>query len=252
MFFPTAFMVGLLTGIWQGGQLFSRKLALIKAEKEDLKAVLFFGRKPIKLVLFDIGGVFVDAELDRYVQLGCAAFQTNPNSLRREIAEKLPAFEMGKLDSESFWREIGESLWQSGEGSRSIVNNCADFWKNIFRATLTIDERLLQLTEELRRNGCAVGALSNTIAEHADILEEVGFYKYFDPCILSCRVGMRKPQAEIFKLAAQVAGVPLKQCLFVDDQSGNIDDLYKKLISCFFLYALCKKEQKYYRRIQQQ
>lgn len=33
---------------------------------------------------------------------------------------------------------------------------------------------------------------------------------------------MRKPQAEIFKLAAQVAGVPLKQCLFVDDQSNNI------------------------------
>lgn len=171
MFFPTVCYGRLLLELWQGRWLFSRKLAPIKAEKEELNAVLFFGRKPIKLVLFDIGGVFVGAELDRYVQLGCAAFQTNPNSLRREIAQKLPAFEMGKLDSESFWREIGESLWQSGEGCRSIVSNCADFWKNIFRATLTIDERLLQVTEELRRNGCAVGALSNTIAEHADILE---------------------------------------------------------------------------------
>lgn len=184
--------------------------------------MLFFGHKPIKLVLFDIGGVFVEAELDRYLQLGCAAFQTNPNSLRREIAQKLPAFEMGQLNSESFWREIGESLWQSGEGRRSIVGNYSDFWKNIFRATFTIDNHLLQITQELRYNGCAVGALSNTIAEHADILEEVGFYKYFDPCILSCRVGMRKPQAEIFKLAAQVAGVPPNQCLFVDDQKGNI------------------------------
>ena len=184
--------------------------------------MLFFSRKPIKLVLFDIGGVFVEAELERYVQLGCAAFQTNPNSLRREIARNLPSFEMGQLDSESFWREIGESLQQSGEGTRSIVSNCGDFWKNIFRATLTIDEHLLQIVKALRQKGCSVGALSNTIAEHADILDEMGFYKYFDPCILSCRVGMRKPQAEIFQLAAQTAGVPIKQCLFVDDQSDNI------------------------------
>ncbi len=184
--------------------------------------MLFWGRKPIKLILFDIGGVFVEAELDRYIQLGCAAFQTNPNSLRREIAQKLPAFEMGKLDSEKFWREIGESLWQSGEGCRSIVSDCGNFWKDIFRATMTVDEHLLQLAEELRRNGYTVGALSNTIAEHADILEEVGLYRHFDPCVLSCRVGMRKPQAEIFKLAAQKAGVLPEQCIFVDDQSDNI------------------------------
>lgn len=184
--------------------------------------MLFFGRKPIKLVLFDVGGVFVEAELERYVQLGCAAFQTNPNSLRREIAKKLPSFEMGQLDSEGFWREIGESLQQSGEGTKSIVSNCGDFWKNIFRATLTINQQLLQVVEALRSKGCAVGALSNTIAEHADILEEIGFYKHFDPCILSCRVGMRKPQAEIFTLAARKAGVPVKQCLFVDDQIDNI------------------------------
>ncbi|MGM9991359.1 MAG: HAD family hydrolase [Candidatus Bruticola sp.] len=189
--------------------------------------MLFFGTKPIKLVLFDIGGVFVEAELDRYVQLGCAAFQTTPAPLRREIAQLLPVFETGAISSDEFWQKIGENLWKSGEGSLSIVSNCGEFWKNIFRATVRIDERMKRLVEALRQNGLAVGALSNIIADHAEILEKIGFYALFNPCVLSCREGMRKPQAEIFKLAAAKGGVSLKQCLFIDDQQSNTEAAQK-------------------------
>ncbi|MGM9998681.1 MAG: HAD family hydrolase [Candidatus Bruticola sp.] len=185
--------------------------------------MLFFGSKPIKLVLFDIGGVFVEAELDRYVQLGCAAFKTTPAPLQREIARLLPSFETGSINSDEFWRAIGENLWKSSEGSLSIVNNCGEFWRNIFRATVRVDERMVRLAEALRHNGLAVGALSNTISEHAEILEEMGFYALFEPCVLSCRAGLRKPQAEIFKLAADKGGVSPKQCLFIDDQQINTE-----------------------------
>lgn len=183
---------------------------------------MFFGGPSIKLVLFDVGGVFVDAELDRYIQIGCAIYQTNPEALTRAVLEHLPKLELGHIDSAVFWKLIGESLWRAGEGKIVIGNQQPNFWKNMFEATLSIDQRMIKVVQLLRDNGFQVGALCNTIADHADVLEKIGFYENFDPCIISCRAGLRKPDHDIYIRALSMAGVKPKQCLFIDDQPANV------------------------------
>ncbi|MBQ7529632.1 HAD family phosphatase [bacterium] len=183
---------------------------------------MFFWGKKIKLILFDVGGVIVDADLDRYIQIGCALFQTTPDDLKTEVMARLPALETGSLDSARFWKEIGESLWRQGKGTVGFDSNYSGIWSDMLRATLDIDGQLLGIAKYLRSNGYKVGILSNVIMEHMAVLEKMGFYDDFDPCILSCVVGLRKPDKEIYKLAAETGKVSVEECLFIDDSPVNI------------------------------
>lgn len=45
----------------------------------------------------------------------------------------------------------------------------------------------------------------------------------FDELLLSCDLGMAKPDEEIFRRACEVAGSPPRRCVFVDDTAANVD-----------------------------
>ncbi len=44
----------------------------------------------------------------------------------------------------------------------------------------------------------------------------------FDAVVISDRVGMRKPEPEIYLLTAARLGLPPQECLFVDDTERNL------------------------------
>ncbi|MDL2234748.1 HAD family hydrolase [Christensenellaceae bacterium OttesenSCG-928-L17] len=73
--------------------------------------------------------------------------------------------------------------------------------------------------ETLHARGYRLGIISNLITsdEVPDWLEEAGFRQYFDPVLLSCVCGLRKPGVEIFHLAAKEAGLAEETIAFVGD-----------------------------------
>ncbi len=76
-----------------------------------------------------------------------------------------------------------------------------------------------QVIDTLHKRGYRLGIISNLITseEVPDWLEESGMGRYFDPVLLSCVCGLRKPGVEIFHLAARQAGLPEEQIAFVGD-----------------------------------
>jgi epoxide hydrolase-like predicted phosphatase len=46
--------------------------------------------------------------------------------------------------------------------------------------------------------------------------------KTFDAVVISGEVGMRKPEPEIYRLAAGRLGIPAAECVFVDDLPANV------------------------------
>ncbi len=178
---------------------------------------------PIRLVFFDIGGVVIRADLERYVPVGCALFGARPEPLRREVTSRVPALEMGSMDSATFWKQVGESLWRLGEGRPVSPEKCRYLWRDLLAATAEIDPQVMDLCSSLQQAGVRLGALTNTIEDHIPVLTGMGVYRPFDPCVMSCRVGFRKPQREIYLKAAEMAGLKLQECLLVDDLVGNIE-----------------------------
>ncbi len=70
---------------------------------------------------------------------------------------------------------------------------------------------------ELRTRGYRLGLLSNCFGDEAHWPAEFELDCCFDAMVLSCGVGMAKPDPSIYRLAAERLGLPPQECVFVDD-----------------------------------
>ena len=72
---------------------------------------------------------------------------------------------------------------------------------------------------ELDRRGYLLGIIANTITETEipDWMEADGVTNYFKTVILSSKVGIRKPNPEIYWMAARQIGVEPARCAYVGD-----------------------------------
>jgi putative hydrolase of the HAD superfamily len=69
-----------------------------------------------------------------------------------------------------------------------------------------------------------LGMLNNESRELNDYrIETFGLRGYFDFFFSSCYVGLRKPSAEIFRLALDVLQCEPGEVVFIDDRPGNVE-----------------------------
>lgn len=80
-------------------------------------------------------------------------------------------------------------------------------------------EDVTQTVIELSRRGYLLGIIANTITETEipDFLETEGLTGYFKTVVLSSKLGIRKPNPEIYWEAARRIGVEPARCIYVGD-----------------------------------
>ena len=169
----------------------------------------------IRAVIFDWGGVFmrtVDAapRLAWDARLGLA-----PGSVNRLVFES-PAWrraQLGQISDGDFWADLRERLNLSPEALAEFQH---DFW-----AGDRLDGDLVALIGSLRPH-YKTALLSNFSAELRQLLTHYGLIDAFDVIVISGEEGILKPDARIYHLAAERLGVPVADCLFVDDFEENV------------------------------
>ncbi len=99
--------------------------------------------------------------------------------------------------------------------------------EKIINEEFYIDEKLLKKIFEMRRE-YKTGLISNFSNELRKRIEnEWAFESAFDEIIISCEVGLVKPDPEIFNLMLDRLGVRADESVFVDDRIKNIDGAKK-------------------------
>lgn len=84
--------------------------------------------------------------------------------------------------------------------------------------------RMYGAAERLRRDGVRVGILTNSVgAGPFDPYGRFGLDEIADIMVVSHTVGIRKPEAAIYELAAAKLGVTPRECVFVDDMSAYVE-----------------------------
>jgi putative hydrolase of the HAD superfamily len=69
-----------------------------------------------------------------------------------------------------------------------------------------------------------VGLLNNeSRLLHEYRMEKFGIEKHLDIQLSSCYLGLRKPDADIYRRALDILGRPADHVLFIDDRKGNAD-----------------------------
>jgi putative hydrolase of the HAD superfamily len=97
----------------------------------------------------------------------------------------------------------------------------ADLRRVQTRKVLVPREGTIDTLEELRRRGIKRGLISVCSGDVEDVWEETAFAPHFDDVVLSCAVGLRKPDPRIYRLACERLGVQPEECLFVGDGAND-------------------------------
>ncbi len=176
----------------------------------------------IKNIIFDIGGVLVDLDLERCLESFKAIGFEDAKSMVScyHPASFFGAMERGEITIDQFCDEIRKA---------SGVNMTNEQISAAYSSLLVeIPIEKLRLIKSLRDRGFKIYALSN-ISEllmnyvlkffEADSLSADD---YFDKMFLSYQMGVMKPDPKIYELLISQSGIDPSQTLFIDDAEKNI------------------------------
>ncbi len=125
------------------------------------------------------------------------------------------ALERGEISIEEFEQRLAAAL-----GERGSVVDADGLLGRLLGGLAELRDDMLGLVRRARQSGLHTALLSNSWGDSNYPEEE--WEGAFDVVVISGRVGMRKPEAEIFLHTANLLGVPPEQCVMVDDLAGNI------------------------------
>jgi putative hydrolase of the HAD superfamily len=172
---------------------------------------------PFDVILFDVGGVLLTNGWDHLERVRVL------ERFHLDVAE----FEARHVKSYSAW-EIGAITVQSYLDAtvfyepRSFSRD--EFFAAICAQSKALPDGALGILEELASSDkCLLGALNNEARETNEYrFDRFGLRKLFKVTLSSCYLGLRKPDAAIYKRALDILDRPAERILFIDDRAGNV------------------------------
>jgi 5-amino-6-(5-phospho-D-ribitylamino)uracil phosphatase len=173
-------------------------------------------KKPvIRLLVFDMGHVFIRFSWDAVCQAFCQHAQITADEFRLVLNDvKRLGYEQGKISTENFVAEMG-SYFKTGLTQEQFAR--------LWNTSLEEDPEMADLLTKLSRT-YPLYLLSNTNECHyTHIQTTFNVARHFQEHILSYKVGHTKPEPEIYHEIFKRGNVKPSECIFVDDLAINIE-----------------------------
>jgi putative hydrolase of the HAD superfamily len=77
------------------------------------------------------------------------------------------------------------------------------------------------MLKALMEKGIKTGLITNCYFEERDAIRKSDLFGYFDAALMSCEIGIKKPDRAVFELCAEKLGVKPEECLYVGDGGSN-------------------------------
>ena len=173
---------------------------------------------PPKFIYFDMGKVLLFFDHRRAArQMAEVAGMTEAEVWQIVFGDDLQGrFERGEMTPREFYDEFCELSGKQPNFDALERAGSDIFWPNW---------SVFGVVNQLRSVGNRVGILSNTSRSHWEYcarryrLIETGFEQH----ALSFEIGVMKPDATIFRVAAEMAGVDPAEIFFTDDTAGHVE-----------------------------
>lgn len=178
----------------------------------------------VDTLILDLGGVLIDvdyrATARHFESLGITGFDTLYSKAKQ--TDLFDRFETGELSSQDFRDAVRTLL-----GARLSDADIDAGWNAMLG---TIPPERHTLVERLKTRYRLL-LLSNTNAIHVPAFEAIiardlgisDFKGLFHGAFYSCELGMRKPNADIFRHVTASHNTDLKRTLFIDDSIQHVE-----------------------------
>ncbi|WP_214416250.1 HAD family hydrolase [Sphaerisporangium fuscum] len=169
----------------------------------------------MKWVLFDYGEVLCHAQPEADREKLARAAGVDPDRFWQRYWEHRLEFDRGTLTPGAYWSEVLDRRAADAEIER-LVELDIESWTHA-------NDETVALLSELQDAGHRVALLSNAPACLADGIEGLSWIQAMDARFYSGRMGLVKPDAEIYlRVAARLGALP-GEFVFVDDRLVNVN-----------------------------
>ncbi|WP_435080264.1 HAD family hydrolase [Clavibacter michiganensis] len=175
-------------------------------------------------LLFDIGGVLITRPDD----IGAISRALDPDAPGGEDAEERvrAAFDAHReaYDRGGSAREFWDAVARDADAPVPTDDDLAELVAIEQRRWGSPDDRTLAALDRAIAAGYRLAILSNAPHELADVLEDpAGWGGRFEVVLVSARIGMAKPDADVWQHAVERLDSPAERIVFVDDKPANVD-----------------------------
>jgi 2-haloacid dehalogenase len=171
----------------------------------------------VNTVVFDLGGVLVDWNPRYLLRKVMPGREAEMEALLADVLNHAWNLERDRGDS---WAEAMEKNKIDYPGWADIFDLYTERWPETLGGS---HEGTVEILRELKARGTPLYALSNWSAEmfpHAEAAYD--WLQLFDGVVVSGRVGMIKPDREIFDHLLQRYDLQASDILFIDDHEPNV------------------------------
>jgi glucose-1-phosphatase len=172
----------------------------------------------IHVLLFDVGGVVIDYDLDRAFRAWEPISRLSLPEIRR--AFKFDAVyeqhERGEITAEAYFRHLSGILQLQGDFSR-----IAEGWNAIFMGEIVETRTMVQQVRQ--QFPCYAFTNTNDIHHLTWSAMFPQIEAAFERVFTSYEVGFRKPEPRVFEYVAEHLEVSPEAILFFDDSAENIE-----------------------------
>jgi putative hydrolase of the HAD superfamily len=186
--------------------------------------------KDIEAIFLDVGNTMriVIEDKDFIVQskrllVELTGSQETPDAFHKKLEERYKA--LRKRAKEQLIEASEKEMWTHwmlpdfpNEKIAPLSSKLTRLWRDCDGRRVPRED-VKETVIELSKRGYLLGIIANTITETEipDYLEADGLSGYFKTVVLSSKVGIRKPNPEIYWEAARRIGIEPKKCVYVGD-----------------------------------
>jgi putative hydrolase of the HAD superfamily len=171
----------------------------------------------MRAILTDIGGVLLTNGWDHHGRERAAVkFGLEPNDFSDRHHVLFSAYEEGRITLTDYLDFV--VFHEPRPFSRD------DFIGFMFEQSLPFEDTLRLFRDTRERNRLKIVTVSNEGRELADYrIDAYKLREFIDVFVVSGYVGARKPDAEIFRIALDIAQVEPEECVFVEDRKMFVE-----------------------------
>jgi putative hydrolase of the HAD superfamily len=174
-------------------------------------------KSPIKAFFLDVGGVLLTNGWDRRMRAEAAErFSLDYTEMNERHHLTFDTYEEGKLSLEEYLDRV--IFYETRTFSRE------EFKDFMFAQSRPLPE-MINLVRTLKaRYGLKIVVISNEGRElTVHRIQKFNLAELVDFFVSSCFVHLRKPDADIFRMALDMAQVPIDQVVYVDDRAMFVE-----------------------------
>ena len=174
-----------------------------------------------KAIILDFGGV-IGTEVPRaFIQDIAVTEDLNVEELVAVWRDHFGPLLTGTISEDEFWLRFVDRL-----GVDKPIEEVIPEYKKLIRTLMIWDRQVLAYIKEIKTDhpNVTIAIASNNVREWMqDFVKRHDLSKYVDKQYWSYDLALRKPDQQFFDRICQDLGVKPQECIFIDNNEGNIE-----------------------------